>query len=193
MIIFARIITFIFHPIVLVSPAVFLIIIATGYSLNEALLWSGVALGFVIFIALYIRAGMMIGFFTNFDVSKREQRIYLFPLVILAGITFLFSLIVLNGPRSLFMAIIYFLISVAVLTLVTLRIKASVHVGGITAAIISAIYFFGVEFSFLLILIPIMAWARIKEKRHTYRETVVGFALGLLLALVGIFGVQYFT
>lgn len=193
MIHFARLITFLFHPIVIVTPAVFLIVLATGYSVNEALLWSCIALGFVIFIALYILIGMKIGFFTNFDVSKREQRLYLFPLIILVGITFLFSLIVLNGPSSLFLAIIYFLVSVAVLALVTLKIKASVHVGSITAAIISAIYFFGVNYSVLLILVPIMAWARIKERRHTYKETIVGFVLGLLLALVGVFGVQYFT
>jgi len=65
-------------------------------------------------------------------------------------------------------------------------------VGSISAAIISSIYFFGTEYLFLLILIPIMIWARIKEKRHTFKETIVGLFLGLMLAIAGIFSVQYF-
>lgn len=192
MIILARLITFFFHPIILIAPSVFLIISATGGSLDEALLWSGVALIFIVLIAAYILIGIRRGLFTNFDISKRKQRIYLFPLVIVAGIIFLFSLIAFNGPKSLLFAIIYFIISVVVLSLVTLRIKASVHVGGITVAIISAIYFFGNQYNLLLILIPVMAWARIIEKRHTLKETIVGFVFGFLLALIGIFSVQYF-
>ena len=124
-------------------------------------------------------------------MSKREQRIYLFPVVLFAGVTFLFSLIAFNGPRALFLAIIYFLISVAILALVNLKVKASIHVGSITAATVSAVYFFGDQYLFLLVLIPIMAWARVREKRHTLRETIVGFFLGFLLALFGIFSVQY--
>ena len=191
MIIFARIVTFLLHPIILVSPAVFFIVVASGYSVQTAVFWAAIAFLFVIFVALYILAGMKIGFFTNFDISKREQRIYVFPVIIVAGISYLVSLIVFNGPRSLFFAIIYFIISVAILALVTLKIKASVHVGGLTAALISAVYFFNSNYLYLLLLIPIMAWARIAEKRHTLKETVVGFILGLLLALVGIFIVQY--
>ncbi len=188
---FAKLVNIILHPVFLVSPAVYLIIIGTGGSVNIALFWSAIALGFVFFVSLYIFIGIKIGFFTNFDVSKREQRLYLFPVVIFCGVTFLFSLILFNGPRSLFFALIYFLLSVALLALVTIKIKASIHVGSITAGIVSAIYFFGAEYMFLLILIPIMAWARIREKRHTLKETIVGFLLGLMLALFGIYSVQY--
>lgn len=188
---FAKLINFIFHPVVLIVPSVFFIIVASGNSIESAIFWSAIALGLVLFIALYILVGIKIGFFTNFDVSRREQRIYLFPVVLFAGVTFLFSLIAFNGPRSLFFAIIYFLISVAVLALVTLKIKASIHVGSITAATLSAVYFFGDKYFILLILIPIMAWARINQKRHTFKETIVGFILGFLLALMGIFSVQY--
>ena len=191
MIIFAKLINFLLHPVVLITPSVFLIIAASGGSIESAFFWSSIALGFVLFISLYIYAGMKFGFFSNFDVSKREQRIYLFPVVLFAGVTFLFSLIAFNGPRALFLAIIYFLISVAILALVNLKVKASIHVGSITAATVSAVYFFGDQYLFLLVLIPIMAWARVREKRHTLRETIVGFFLGFLLALFGIFSVQY--
>lgn len=192
MIIFAKIITFFLHPVVLVSPAVFLVVLGSGSSFEQSLIWSAVSLLFVVAISLYILAGVKMGFFTNFDVSKREQRVYLFPVIILAGIVFLYCLIHFNGPKSLLFALIYFIISVFILALVTLKIKASIHVGAITAAIVSAIYFFGQEYAFILVLIPIMAWARIREKRHTLKETVVGFIMGLLLAMLGIFGVQYF-
>lgn len=192
MILFAKIITFLLHPAVLVTPAVFVVIYGAGSSFSEAVLWSVVSLIFVLLISLYILIGVRLKVFTNFDVSKREQRVFLFPVILAAGIVFLFSLIYFNGPRSLLYALAYFIISVGILGIVTLKIKASVHVGALTAAIISSIYFFGDRYLFLLILIPIMAWARIIERRHTLRETVVGFLLGLFLALIGIIGVQYY-
>lgn len=187
----AKIITFIFHPIVLVSPSVFFIIYISGSSLNESIIWTLTSMGFLLAIAAYIRVGMKAGFFSNFDVSKREQRVFLFPAILVAGLLFLTALLFFRGPLSLLYALVYFILSVAVLALVTLRIKASIHVGGITAAVVSIIYFFGDKYIFLLFIIPVMAWARIIEKRHTLKETLVGFLLGLLLALLGIFGVQY--
>lgn len=192
MILFAKLINFILHPVILIVPSVFFVIVVTGGNIETALLWSGIALSFVLFITFYILIGIRVGFFTNFDVSNRKQRIYLFPVILFAGVTFLFSLIIFNGPRSLFFTLIYFLISVAILALVNLKIKASIHVGSITAATVSVVYFFGDKYFFLVLLIPIMAWARIKQKRHTLKETIVGFILGFLLALLGIFGVQYF-
>ena len=191
MTIFAKLINFILHPVILIAPSVFFIIVASGGNIETALLWSGIALSFVLFISFYILIGIRIGFFTNFDVSKRKQRIYLFPVILFAGTTFLFSLIIFNGPKSLFLALIYFLISVAILALVNLKIKASIHVGSITAATVSVVYFFGDKYLFLIFLIPIMAWARINQKKHTLKETIVGFVLGFLLALFGIFSVQY--
>lgn len=187
----ARIITFILHPIVLITPSIFVIITASGGTINEALLWSAISLMFTACIAAYIKIGMKMGVFSNFDVSKREQRIYLFPAILLAGFVFLASLLVFGGPIALLYALVYFIISVSVLAIVTLRIKASIHVGSITAAVVSIIYFFGDKYLILLLIIPAMAWARIIEKRHTFKETVVGFILGLLLALLGIIGVQY--
>lgn len=63
--------------------------------------------------------------------------------------------------------------------------------GSLTAVIISAIYYFGNSFLPFLILIPVMAWARIIEKRHTFRETVAGFIMGAILAFAGIIVVYY--
>lgn len=189
--IFAKLINFILHPIILIVPSVFFIITVTGGNIKTALLWSSIALSFVLFITFYILIGIKIGFFSNFDVSKRKQRIYLFPVILLAGAAFLFSLIIFNGPRSLLFTLIYFLISVTILALVNLKIKASIHVGSITAATVGVVYFFGDKYLFLFLLIPIMAWARINQKRHTLKETIVGFSLGFLLAILSIFSVQY--
>jgi len=187
----ARFITFILHPMVLVSPAVFLIVIASGGGYYEAFLWTIVTLLFTLFVAGYILLGVKKGFFSNFDVSKRKQRIYLFPFVIATALIFLAVLFNFNGPKALLMAILYFVIALAILTVVNLRVKASIHVASLTAALVSASYLFGVLFYPFLIFIPVMAWARIIEKRHTLKETIVGFIMGTLLAIMGIIIVQY--
>lgn len=187
----ARFITFILHPMVLVSPAVFLIIIASGGGYYEAFIWTIVTLVFTLFTAGYILLGVKKGFFSNFDVSKRKQRIYLFPFVIVTALIFLLVLFLFNGPKALLLALLYFVIALAILTVVNLRVKASIHVASLTAALVSASYLFGVLFYPFLIFIPVMAWARIIEKRHTLKETIVGFIMGTLLAIVGIVIVQY--
>ncbi len=188
----AKFITFIFHPMVLVAPAVFFIILGSGGDYYLALLWSGITLVFELIVASYILLGIKKGFFSNFDVSKRKQRIYLFPFIILIGAVFFLSLLILNGPKVLLLAISYFIVALVIISLVNLKIKASIHVGSITAALISSIFFFGPIFTPVLVLIPIMAWARIIEKRHTLREAIVGFILGTILAFLGIIIVQYF-
>jgi len=39
-------------------------------------------------------------------------------------------------------------------------------------------------FFLLLILIPLLAWARIKTKEHTPTETIIGSILGVVITLI---------
>lgn len=191
MILFARIVTTIFHPVVLVTPTVFLIILASGESVATAISWSGYVLLIVLLVSAYILIGVKRKIFTNFDVSKRSQRMYLFPVIIFAGVVYFLSLVYFNGPSVLLGAILYFIFAIAILSFINLKIKASVHVGSVTAALVGLVYSFGISYIFLFILIPVMAWARVKEKKHTPKETLAGFIFGLVLALVSVFIVQY--
>jgi len=187
----AKVVTFILHPLVLIAPAVFFVIVASGHSYTDALFWTFVALFFTLSVIVYILFGMKKGFFSNFDVSRRSQRIYLFPFIIFVGLLFLLTLLVFRGPVSLFLAMVYFVVAVLILAFVNLKIKASIHVGSLTAILISGVYFFGNSFLPFLLFIPVMAWARVIEKRHTVRETVVGALMGSVLAFIGIIVVQY--
>jgi len=40
-------------------------------------------------------------------------------------------------------------------------------------------------------LVPLMAWARIVEKRHTLKETIVGGAMGVIFSFIAIYIVQF--
>ena len=76
------------------------------------------------------------------------------------------------------------MIQMALILLVTSRWKISGHgvaIGGIT---VFAVGIFGREAWPLLLAIPLVAWARVRLKRHTLAQTVAGSLLGIAMTLL---------
>ncbi len=72
-----------------------------------------------------------------------------------------------------------------------MKIKASIHVAGISAFILSMAILYG-GFSYIaMILIPIIAWARVQVHRHTIPEVLIGGFLGIFLTLFSYLVIQY--
>jgi membrane-associated phospholipid phosphatase len=62
--------------------------------------------------------------------------------------------------------------------------KASVHVGVVSAFATSLFLVYGGIFSFSFLLIPLVAWARIKTRNHTKQQTIIGAIVGIAIILV---------
>ncbi len=186
----ANLVNFALHPIVLTIPSVFLLTYVATKNFQTSFLWTVFSLVFSGLISLFVVLGVKKGFFNNIDVSNRKQRIILYPFAI--GIIILFSLSVVffDGPKVLADAGIFFIISLAVLDLVNNKIKASVHVACLSAFVTGIVYVWGGPAFLLYLLVPLIAWARIIQKRHTLSETIVGAFLGITLTVVSIYIVQ---
>lgn len=187
---FANITTWILHPVTLTIPAVYLIVFNSTGDTGSSLYWTFVSLIFSLVLSLFVMIGVKRGFFNNLDVSNRSQRVILYPFVI--GIVILFSLLVfaLRGPWALITAGTFFICALVILDIINTKIKASVHVAAVTAIVVGIIYLYKGYSFFLLALIPLVAWARIVEKRHTLNETIVGAVCGMVLTVIAIFIVQ---
>ncbi len=122
--------------------------------------------------------------FSDMDVSRREQRPLFFAFLMFVSLLYLVSLLILKGPIALYVAVGGMLGSIIVLGLVNKRIKASMHVAGLSAffTVLSLLYG-GIHILWLL-MIPIVAWSRVKTKRHTVSEAIVGCFLGSVLTLL---------
>lgn len=63
------------------------------------------------------------------------------------------------------------------------RYKASGHAAGVSGPVTSLIYLFGAIAAPLLLLIPLVTWARLAAKGHNFWQTVVGGVLSTLITL----------
>jgi hypothetical protein len=149
-------------------------------------------LTFILFFISIIVVATKKRVFTDLDVSKREQR----PLLNLIGgfvlALYVISLYILKAPLILYVASIGIAFGVIVFTLVNRRIKASFHVGAITALILPVAVSYGYYYLLLLLLIPLLVWARLKTKRHTVKEIIAGGSVAGFLSLSFYYITRYF-
>ncbi len=185
-----KIIGIVLHPILLAIPGVFLIVFSSTASINESLYWTFLSLIFSGFISLFVILGVKMKFFNNLDVSNRRQRVFLYPFAIAIILLFAFVVNMQNGPQSLITSSLLFTVALLVLDIINRKVKASIHVAAVSAIVTGVILMYGGFFYLLFLLIPISAWARIKQKRHTPTETIVGAICGVTLTILGIFVVQ---
>lgn len=180
---FARTISFIFNPLFLLLPVPYLLVMRETGEPLFALKWAVFTLLFIVCIGFFVLINVRKGYFTDLDVSKREQRPALFLFVSLVAIVYFVALYFLQGPLVLFVALGGIFFSILVFSFINTRIKASIHAASISALIISIILLYGRDFLLLLVLIPLIGWSRIRINRHTKPEVFLGTAVGLILTL----------
>lgn len=76
-----------------------------------------------------------------------------------------------------------------------LHYKASGHAAGVSGPVASMIFLYGVIATPLLLLLPLVTWARLAAKGHNFWQTVVGAALSGVIAVsvLWVFGFTPFT
>jgi len=179
----ARIISLIFNPIAIAFFAPFFLVYKTTHDISIATHWTMYTLVFLMALSFFAIIGVKKKIFTDLDVSKREQRPVMYLVSIICCAIYLASLFFLHGPYILYILTIGVIIGVSFLSIINRRIKASIHVAAITSLILPVAVSYGHYYLLLLFLIPLVIWARLKTKRHTLPEIVVGGTIGGILSL----------
>lgn len=192
MIIVARIISFLLNPIFVLLPIPYILVGKFSNDYSYALKWTLFSYLFTIIFAIFVAIGVKLGVFSNFDVSKRSERPLLFSFAAFTIFCYLLSLIILDGPKILFITVLALIFGLIVMLIVNKKIKASIHVAIITSFTLLISIFYGKYYYLLLLLIPVLSWSRVKTKRHTPMETLIGNILGVLFTLVMYFISKYF-
>lgn len=186
---FAELFSFMFHPVVFSLMTPFFVVYRETYNEKYALKW---AIFTALFIGLFIVTfgiGRVKGIFSDIDVSKRSERtkfyLILCPFILVyILLSFLFKGIffplLLIAVGMIFGLILY--------EVVTLKIKASMHVGiAVAWAITMGILYGPLVFMISCSIIPIVIWARLRLKRHSVSEIVAGGALGAVITFLSFF------
>src|SRR5438552_3155572 len=94
----ARFISFIFNPLFVITLAPFFFIYKSTGDFLLAAHWTAYTFAYLLFIAILVVIGVRLKFFTDFDISKREQRPAMFIICIILSIIYLSSLFYFHAP-----------------------------------------------------------------------------------------------
>lgn len=181
---FAKAISFFLHPVLVLSLIPFISVAKFNQDHYHALKWAIFSYAFILVVVLFVIAGVMLGAFSNFDVSKREQRPLLFSFSAFVIFCYLISLLILQGPKILLVVVFAIIFGLIIFAIANKWIKASIHVATATAVFLLIGVAYRGYFFLLLSLVPLLAWSRVKTKGHTLMETVIGGILGIVITLI---------
>ncbi len=180
----ARFISFVLNPLFIIVVVPFFLIYRTTGDLFSAFNWTMYTILFLLIMGGFILYKVRQGTFTDYDVSKREQRPLLFLVSGVLAIVYLIGLSLLKAPSILYAVTFGVIIAVALASIINNWIKVSMHVSTITALLVSLSLIYGGFYYFLLLGIPLMGYIRVRAKRHTVPETVAGAIFGMSLSIV---------
>jgi membrane-associated phospholipid phosphatase len=179
----AQIISFLFNPAMMLVFLPLMLVYKTTGDIILAFAWTVYTMIFLIAISFFVIYGVHKKIFTDLDVSVRSQRPLLFSVGIFMTLIYLWGLSFLNGPKILSIVTVGFIIGVILMALINTRLKVSFHVTTVAALLFTMAIVFQGYYYLTLLLIPMVAWARLKIKRHTLTETIVGACYGILSSL----------
>ncbi len=124
----------------------------------------------------------------DFDITRREERTVYFLILLLC---FLSATVLSIIQTEYFMLNLAVTVALAVIILITLRWKISVHLAMDSLIFGLLAIFADRAFLFLMLLLPVIAWSRVKLKKHTPAQTVAGFILATMILISILFTASY--
>jgi len=180
----AEIISLILNPLVLLMPVPFFLVFEKTDNLIRSLAWAGISTFFIFLYLLLIIVGIKFRIFSDLDVSKREQRPVLFLVGLFLAISYLVFLFLFHAPGILQIGTFALISGLFVIGVVNMFTKVSGHLAVLSAFLTFAVLVEGWRFLAGFVLLPLLAWARIKTKNHTLSQTILGSIIGILTTVI---------
>lgn len=184
--------------IVTVAPIVAFISLTLLYSsdkgrFNNNVLWYIIS---VVFLTLLpISAYALKPVLPNYKDKGREgERKLAFILAVIGYVIGTLWAVIFNAPKDVKIIFIIYLLSGVVLSFLNkvLKIKASGHACGVSGPVTFLLFFMGAKLWYIIIVLPLVFFARVSQKRHTYKELLLGTAVGVFSALM-VLGAYFLT
>ncbi|OGH16573.1 MAG: hypothetical protein A3C30_05290 [Candidatus Levybacteria bacterium RIFCSPHIGHO2_02_FULL_40_18] len=188
----ANLISALSNPLVVSIPLSYSLVLKTTGEVLYAIQWTLISLFFATLVGAFVFYGVKKGFFSDIDVSKREERTRLFIFSAIISILYFVTVLTINGPRVLLFGIASLLLGIILADIINHRIKASIHLAVFSSFSVVMGILYGGIFWVLLLVVPLVAWSRIKLRKHEPLETIVGGLVGIIIVLMLYFIVEYF-
>ena len=188
---FARIISGVSNPVFLSIPMSYALVFKSRGDLLYAFAWTFVSILFASLVGVFVVLAVRKGVFSDFDVSKRQERTPIFIFTGLLSILYFLIVFLLNGPKVLLIALGALLFGVIIADIINRKIKASIHLAVFSSFSVIMGILYGGMFWVLLLIAPLVAWSRVKLKKHEPLETIVGGLVGIIIVLMLYVVVKY--
>ena len=178
---FAKALSYIFDGTIISIPMLVIICLTIVDNTTKALGWAFLCLTFAMIIPyLYIHILLRKKVIRDLHISNKEDRIKPLIITIISNIIGFSILYILKAPLFLEAMFLIVIISTIIFGIITYFWKVSAHTAWITFTVITFNILFGKWMLFLLPLIPMVGWARVKIKRHTVKQVISGSIISFI-------------
>ncbi|MBN2239530.1 MAG: hypothetical protein JW712_07135 [Dehalococcoidales bacterium] len=153
-------------------------------SFSEAMKWALISTGLGILpVFLVIMYLLRNGKLDDFFIAAREQRTRIYILGMLSAGAGCITLILLDAPSILVAGFVTGISTAVIFALINLWWKISLHTAIIAAFSAILVMVFGWVAAWTVPLVPLTAWSRMELNCHSFKQTVSGAALAVLLVV----------
>jgi len=180
----ARWLSILFDSSVLAVPVFIGVAWAETGAFLPALGWAALALLFADGVPLtYLTLGKRFGWVSGFEMPRRQERVPFITVNLIGNGIGYWLLRTLGGPPSLAaLLLVYVGMGVTMLTISTFW-KISLHTGGVGGFAAALTWFFGPIWALTFLAVPLVGWARVHRRRHTWTQVIVGGVVGAAVTL----------
>lgn len=156
-------------------------IIMGAQAANTTVAWNWA--GFYILVAVLLPVSYVVwlvqqGQVTDFDLRCREQRHYPYIVASLSNLAAWLVLYWGQAPAEFVLLAGAAWVQVILLLAITLRWKISAHAASAASFTVWTWFIFGVVAAPVILIIPLIAWSRLRLQRHDLPQTMAGTLLG---------------
>jgi drug/metabolite transporter (DMT)-like permease/membrane-associated phospholipid phosphatase len=185
----AKIISRFLSPHYIAGPLLLTLALGDSTPWAWGLLWAtGIGLLSVVAPLLILKRELRRGGISDWYISNRKERLRPIPVLLslVVALAPLVLLVAFHGPRLMLVGAVSALILVVFNLMITLGWKISQHVSSIAASATLITAALGIGAAPVLLLIPLVAWARVKIGAHTVMQTVAGGVAGTTITLAAL-------
>jgi hypothetical protein len=137
---------------------------------------------------VWIQVGIRTGKFSDYHVMFKEQRFEPFVVATISAAIFTLAYIALGTPRELIALGVSLIANGTVFAILSKKWKVSIHAASYAAAVLIVAMLIDRQLYWLILLLPLIVWARIRRRRHN-----VGQALAAAVIVSAVTLVVYFV
>ncbi len=179
MLFFATLLSIVFEPAILLAVSFLAVAVRGGLSFPIACVWMVGLMGPMVLYRLWAKKHHGL----DWDMHKREDRIrpflFLLGYLVIAG-----GVIWAVEPRLLPLLSLFLFWTLGFFSITAMWTKISGHVGGDMLAIGMIIQWYGYAWWPLMLIVPLVAWARVFRRDHTTHQVLLGFAYSVIILLI---------